>query len=74
VNAIVVLRVLACKVEAKTVPIYALPDDIVLAKNRLVLKFTTAVEGKVPMAEDTVERPKARVEKFQPAWLLSVEL
>jgi hypothetical protein len=70
----VVLRVLACKVDAKTVPINAFPEEIVLAKKRLVLKFTTAVEGKAPTAEETDEMPRARVEKFQPAWVLSVEL
>jgi hypothetical protein len=39
-----------------------------------VLKLTIAVEGKAPIAEDTLERPIARVEKFQPAWELRVEV
>lgn len=64
-----VLTVLAVRRE-----IYALPDERELAKRRDVLKFTMAVEGKDPIADDTVDRPRARVEKFQPAWELSVEL
>ena len=70
---VVVLRVLACTVDVNTVPIYALPEERVLVKNRDVLKFTIAVDGKEPMADEREERPIARVEKFQPAWVLSVE-
>jgi hypothetical protein len=33
-----------------------------------------AVEGKAPIAEDTLEIPMARVEKFQPPWELSVDV
>ena len=36
--------------------------------------LTTAVDGKAPTAEDTLERPMARVEKFQPVWELRVDM
>lgn len=51
-----------------------MPDERELAKRRVVLKFTMAVEWKVPNVVESVERPTARVEKFQPVWVLSVEL
>lgn len=69
IKASFVLRVLATKYDT-----YAFPDERELANKRDVLKLTMAVDGKAPTAEDTLERPMARVEKFQPVWELRVDM
>jgi hypothetical protein len=70
----VVLSVLAWRVDEYSVVTNALPDESVLVKIRDELKFTIAVEGNAPIAVDTEEMPIASVEKFQPDCELRVDM